>query len=590
MTITSNLSRQVALFLLVTGCLSVSVLTLLLMLLPNYPVSLVWKLSPGGAIGVALASSTLGAVLLGDRLGRLILPILLSLYGLGSALYQLVSPAWGQTLPAEPFLMPVAPSLILVLMAFCCWYGNRRRPGRFLWRVGGLLGIAFGLAAVVGSTDLGAGGVLEKVGEQATPLGAISAIALGSAFLLVSTGQGGLDKLRLSQTVMMLGLGALIVTMSLAYQATHNQETTRRALAGQWLNDYSRALQGALANRAQMLERLVDSWARLDIRLGNEDLVRDARILFSDHPDFRALLKINKRARENWRFSDDPDLTLWLENQLLTDAGLRWVRLFPERSEIRSWLVPDTDSAERLLVITRPADSTQYYLVALLDLGVLVDRELLPDHDELGLRLIGPQGEMDVFNQSTSGGRAIMATRSFDLGNNSATLTLAATGQPGRMGILPAAILLFGSVLAYIAMASRAWMEDKASEAKEGALEIQRLRSLMDRNPDPVFVIDREGRFTRLNPATAEILGMSRNRLTGMDFRELINETTVPAEDLANLENAFSQALNGLAPSGITMTFQNFGKDPRRFSLLFIPVMVRGDIEGVFGLAREQVA
>ena len=75
MTITSNLSRQVALFLLVTGCLSVSVLTLLLMLLPNYPVSLVWKLSPGGAIGVALASSTLGAVLLGDRLGLLILPI-----------------------------------------------------------------------------------------------------------------------------------------------------------------------------------------------------------------------------------------------------------------------------------------------------------------------------------------------------------------------------------------------------------------------------------------------------------------------------------------------------------------------------------
>ncbi|MGM0570087.1 PAS domain-containing protein [Marinobacter sp.] len=587
MRITNNLSRQVALYLIVTSSLSVALLTLLLMLLPNYPVSQVWKLSPGGAIGVAMASATLGAVLLGDRLGRLILPALLAIYGAASALFQLLSPAWQQGVPGEPYLLAVVPALIMILLAFCCWYGNKRRSGRLLWRTGGTLGVAFGVGALAGASDIGAGGALETLRGQATHLGSFAAIGLGCAFWLASTGQGGTDKLRLSRSVMVLGLCAIVVTFFLAYQATHAQEQSRRSLATQWLDGYAGSLKGALDDRALMLERLVDSWARLDDRMGNDDLVRDSRILFSDHPGFRALLKINKRARENWRFSDDPDLTLWLENQLLKDDGLRWVRLFPERSETSSWLVPDNRHPERLLVITRPADSSQQYLVALLDLQVLIQQELPADHGGLGVRLAGPKGELAVSGLPASSGRIALATRSFSLGDNAGVLTLAATGEPGRMGLLPTAILVFGLLLAFVAMHARALMEEQQQRAGKLAAEGQRLRALIDRNPDPVFVIDREHRFQRMNAATAEILGMGANRLAGMDFRELINETTVPADDLGMLEHAYNQALSGLTPSGVRLTFQNFGKEPRRFSLLFVPVVVGGDVEGVFGLARE---
>ena len=587
MRITNNLPRQVALFLIVVSCLSVALLTLLLMLLPNYAVSQVWRLSLGGAIGVAMASATLGAVLLGDRLGRVILPVLLALHGAASALSQILSQVWQLELPAAPYLMPVAPSLITILLAFCCWFGNKRRFGRWLWRLGGTIGIAFGLAALVGESEIGAGGALEALQGQATPLGAIAAIGLGCAFWLASTGQGGTEKLRLSQSAMVLGLGAIVVTFSLAFQATHAQEHARRLLVAQWLDNYAGTLESALTDRARMLERLVDSWARLGGRPGGADQVRDARILLSDHAALRALLKINKQARQNWRFSDNPDLTLWLENQLLKDQGLRWVRLFPERSGTHSWLVPDDQHPERILVITRPSDSTQQYLVALLDLNILIQQELPPDLAVAGLRLAGPQGEWSLPEQAGPVDHVTLATRSFRLGSHAGALTLSASGEPGRMGLLPALILGFGLFLAFVAMHARTMMEESKQRTSKLEAEAQRLRALIERNPDPVFVFDRERRFLRLNAATAEALGMAANRLAGMDFRELINETTVPVEDLARFEHAYAQSLSGLTPSPVTLTFQNFGEHARRFTLSFIPVVVAGEVEGVFGLARS---
>ncbi len=49
--------------------------------------------------------------MLGDRLGRLILPALLAIYGAASALFQLLSTVGQQGLPAEPYLLPVVPAL-----------------------------------------------------------------------------------------------------------------------------------------------------------------------------------------------------------------------------------------------------------------------------------------------------------------------------------------------------------------------------------------------------------------------------------------------------------------------------------------------
>lgn len=589
MRITNHLPRQVALFLIVTSCLSVAILTLLLMLLPSYPVSQIWQLPPGGAIGVAAASTTLGAVLIGDRLGRLILPALLGLYGGASALYRSLSPVLEIELPAEPFLLPVIPGLLLILLAYCCWFGNKRSLGRFLWRVGGVTGVIFGVIALIASSELAAGGALELVRNQATPLGAIAAIGLGFAFWLASTGQGGAERLRLSRSAMMMGLCAIAVTFSLAYQVTHTQEQARQALTTQWLADYSDGLNTALRDRVLMLERLIDSWARLDDRLTNDDLARDARILMADHPSLQAMLKINKGSRENWRFSHDPELNLWLEGQLITDDGLRWIRLFPERSETHSWLVPSADHPTRMLVLTRPVDSTRQYLVTLLDLESLIHNELPVTQDGIGLQVTGPRGSVGSFGKSASQDSAIVvAKQSFRLGENGNTITLSATDIPGLLGLLPSGILLLGLILAFVTMHERTIMEETRLRALALADENQRLRTLEDRNPDPVFVIDRERRFQRLNAATAEILGMAAGRLTGMDLRELINETTVPLDDLIKLEHALNQAMSGLTPSSIVLSFQMFGREPRRFSLVFIPILSQGETEGVFGVAREE--
>ncbi len=142
-----NLSRQVALFLLVVSCLSAAVMTLLVAFLPNSAVSQVWRLSPGGAVGIGLASLSLGAIMLGDRLGRIVLPALLAAFGLLCLAYRLYQPAGEQVPPGEAFVVPLAPALFFFADGGLLLAGVRenleaevvavqRLPGHRLWHGG----------------------------------------------------------------------------------------------------------------------------------------------------------------------------------------------------------------------------------------------------------------------------------------------------------------------------------------------------------------------------------------------------------------------------------------------------------------------
>ncbi|MFW5825743.1 MAG: EAL domain-containing protein, partial [Marinobacter sp.] len=207
------------------------------------------------------------------------------------------------------------------------------------------------------------------------------------------------------------------------------------------------------------------------------------------------------------------------------------------------------------------------------------------------VRFAARGGELEPPGSDPSAsGNVELASRPVRLGGEGETLTLSATSQRGNVGLLSAGILLFGLTLTYNLMKSRMLMLIQTGQTRRLAVEEQRFRSLFEHNPDAVFILDKDGRYQSINPVTASILGVVESRLIGVDFREVINEESVPHADLQQLHSAYEQAARGYARPGFTMAFQPFGEAPRYFDLLFVPILVDRQVEGVFGIAKDITA
>jgi diguanylate cyclase (GGDEF)-like protein/PAS domain S-box-containing protein len=109
----------------------------------------------------------------------------------------------------------------------------------------------------------------------------------------------------------------------------------------------------------------------------------------------------------------------------------------------------------------------------------------------------------------------------------------------------------------------------------------QRFRSLFEHNTDAVFAFDLVGRFTMVNPATEVLTGYSAEELFGSSFSMLLH----PA-DLERTAAHFDRAAAGEAQEYGTRVLHRSG-DERDLDVTNTPIMVDGEIVGVFGVAKD---
>ena len=109
----------------------------------------------------------------------------------------------------------------------------------------------------------------------------------------------------------------------------------------------------------------------------------------------------------------------------------------------------------------------------------------------------------------------------------------------------------------------------------------QRYAALFGLNPDPVYAFDREGRLVSGNAALELLTGFSVRELLGRPFLSIL----IP-EDRERAWRHFTRAVQGEAQS---YEVSGVGRDGREFTVLMsnIPMMVDGEIEGVYGIARD---
>lgn len=109
----------------------------------------------------------------------------------------------------------------------------------------------------------------------------------------------------------------------------------------------------------------------------------------------------------------------------------------------------------------------------------------------------------------------------------------------------------------------------------------QRFRSLFTYNPNPVFALDLVGNIQSVNPAGLKLKPHTASNFIGHHFSHLVLE-----EDLQLVSQHFSAARAG-APQRFEARIRDDRDNLLTMDISNLPIMVNGEIVGVFGIARD---
>jgi PAS domain S-box-containing protein len=133
----------------------------------------------------------------------------------------------------------------------------------------------------------------------------------------------------------------------------------------------------------------------------------------------------------------------------------------------------------------------------------------------------------------------------------------------------------------------RALMQAREQAARNAELRgelaenIQRYRSLFDLNPEAAYSLTLDGAFLSANRSVVALTGYTVEQLLGQSFAPL-----VAPEHLDDTVAAFANACAGQSPEYETAVLH---KDGHRIDIAVknVPIIVDGDIVGVYGVARD---
>jgi PAS domain S-box-containing protein len=109
----------------------------------------------------------------------------------------------------------------------------------------------------------------------------------------------------------------------------------------------------------------------------------------------------------------------------------------------------------------------------------------------------------------------------------------------------------------------------------------QRYQSLFDQNPDGVFSLDFEGKFTSVNAALADILEYPKDAL--LECKVSNFSTLVFSE---NLQQILQKTLEG-SSQNIEIDIRTRTGTTKRVHLTSMPILLNGQLQGVYGILKD---
>lgn len=144
------------------------------------------------------------------------------------------------------------------------------------------------------------------------------------------------------------------------------------------------------------------------------------------------------------------------------------------------------------------------------------------------------------------------------------------------------------SVATYIAVIRRRTeeiqllAESLSCEAAEHRKSDERYRLLVENAPDAIVALDREGRFTSLNPFCEKLTGWPREEWIGRPFLPLVH-----AEDLAGVNENFAKALIGMKTPMAEIRVLSKSGDFVWMEFVMTPEFHGRHVQGVLAIGRD---
>lgn len=113
----------------------------------------------------------------------------------------------------------------------------------------------------------------------------------------------------------------------------------------------------------------------------------------------------------------------------------------------------------------------------------------------------------------------------------------------------------------------------------ESSIEIY--QSIIENNPDAIFIISANGIIQEINQVVTKMLGYAKDEIQGIHFREIL----VP-EFVKSTNQQFVEVLEGFSREYETQLFHKNG-EIIYLQVKNIPLEVQGEIVGVFGVAKD---
>ncbi|SDJ98197.1 sensor domain-containing protein [Billgrantia gudaonensis] len=587
-----RLAIQAWLLILLTSSFLVGLSSLLLDLIAHLPLPPQWRLSPDGTLAVLLASFGLLALLRHKSRWRRIaggLMVALGGYSLGYQLLIPITDAASSWLAGHPGLEPVPATLVLILGA-CCFLSPASDHTRRYYRMIGWVSSGIGAATLVYplTTNMPPAPVVGL-----TSMGSVFCLLLGIG-LLIMAHQRTYPTLSLPRSAVIAGI--IGVTGSLLIWLTSNwmQYHARVAEADKLVNNIADGMEQRVEVRARLIERLAARWLTLGERPSRPIQQVEMRSLMNDEPSLQAIAYLGPESQTRWRVGRTPEDLLWLMDQLTDSATLGWLRQQNELRRRIHWRFPDPErSSHGLLSVT--LDGGQNSMLAAIDFAEIVNMQRHLDTGGFTVtysshgRTWGTLSAKD-WHEGTIPGP--LASREVALPGGP-MFTVSALDGPLSLtslpGALPVTFGLLGLVFTYQLIISRALVAIRDAQASALQLSEQRFRSLFTQNPDAVFALDKNGNYRSFNPATESIVGFREREILGQHFHSVISAPACAQEDIKQTETAFRIASQG-RPHTYSMCYTRKGMAPKHLEVLMLPIIVNGEVDGVFGIAKDITA
>lgn len=433
-----------------------------------------------------------------------------------------------------------------------------------------------------------------------TSLAALTMVLIGVSLLLASNHRVLLFDLNRNPAAW-LTFAFVIAICSIWFQLSFNQIKSIRAEAVDTIEKVTKARQQTIQVNLQILNRLRERWQQLGVSATSDFARFDAAAYLRDIPHYLGIHLIDSRGVPQWQQHRDGNQAYMAH--ISHPAVQAWLASDPDTITMS---IPEDEfklNRQPLGLLLMPVEQTaeqQFYLLVVFDLMRLVSPEtrLLPEHLKIYAalsdeRVLSFEADKPFNRNELSIAEAQLAIP------NGAPLTLSVSmysfdelisASNLRMVL---ALLGFMFCIAFLALAQQNRILRKHSDRLRTTqqrlhdqqwqmqLNEQQYRSLFAYHPDAVYSLDTDGLVTTANDAVLKILDVDFDTVIGSHFSAFIH----PAER-AKAEDNFQRTLAGETCEYPLTVFN------RHAQLMFIhvtnlPIMIEGEITGVFGIAKD---